>query len=58
MNLKSDIEIAQNTKELPIKKLHKKLTFDQRRLNFTAMIKLRLAGRVLIALRRTQNLES
>lgn len=43
MNLKSDIEIAQDTKELPITEIAKKLIFNQMKLNFMVMIRPRLA---------------
>lgn len=56
MNLKSDIEIAQNTKDYQLKKLHKKLTFGQRRLNFMAMIKLKISWKGINRIKKNQKL--
>lgn len=58
MNLKSDIKIAQDTKELPITEIAKKLIFNQMKLNFMVMIRLRLAGRELTELNKVKSLVS
>ncbi len=58
MNLKSDIKIAQDAKELPITEIAKKLIFNQMKLNFMVMIRLRLAGRELTELNKVKSLVS
>ena len=56
MNLKSDIKIAQDAKELPITEIAKKV--DLQPDEIMVMIRLRLAGRELTELNKVKSLVS
>lgn len=53
--MKSDIEIAQETKELPINEIAAKVNLKEDDLEPYGMIRLRSIGKLLIAFPKTKN---